>query len=102
MIDEIIKQKQCVCKKSFNNSSSSRRELRKIINIILILASSIKTTINQIFSDVFFRIININQMFILIINIRTTTKVAIILIIKMNIKTLIITFKINIINTIKR
>ena len=59
MIDEIIKQKQCVNKANFN---FKHKNLHKTINTILI-----KTIINRFFSDVFF-LININQMFTLIIN----------------------------------
>ena len=102
MTSKTIKQKQYVCKKNLNNSNSNCRKLHKVINITLTLTLSIKATINQTFNDIFLRIINTNQMFTLIINIKAIIKVAIISTIKIIIKTLIITFKISIVSIIKR
>ena len=94
--------KQYIYKKNFNNNRINNcRNLHKIINIILTLTQSIKTIINQFFNNVFL-IFNINQIFIRIINIKTIIKIVIISTIKIIIKTLIITFKINIINIIKQ
>ena len=67
MIDEIMKQKQCVCRADRSNNNSNRRNRHKTISIVSAL--SIKAINNRIFSDVFlFLIINTNLMFIRIIN----------------------------------